>query len=605
MDIPRKPGFPRVPLESSGDTLTRLWAFSKERQRANHNWAVTPQISKVPLTVRDRPNVSACAPFLEALECEHEAILISILEAHPEQMEDPDVRALLAEATRRVGDLEFASHTAEQALRARRDAITLFVAGWVRGSSDPQAGLELLHEGLHGAETSSDAEWCVQFASAISTLLVRLGRYAAASDWALWAQRSIELVRPNLRWRTLRAWIVAQSLGGIVDGMAKALEELDGCADAPPRLANACALTCMDAWRARGEAARALEAGMRAWNANRDRTRIGSIARRLVHGLLEAGRAPEALEVARQALELVNGLPQVMRHQARLAEGMAHVQYDPERASTVLEEVLTASVRTMHAPTLAQAGLYLARVRLALGDAGGARTALEVARPGLMQLSAAGRRLLAGPNGWDEVFALLEGREPTVRPAGARIELRFLGTSEMRTDGQALPLRRRFAEILAVLLMHPQGLSGEQLALAVYGEDGTLECLKTELSRLRALVPIQTRPYRLGVSVRADFLDFEQLLSRGELESAFALHKGPLLPDSDAPEIARTREHLEETLRRAAIRSRDANLILKLAEHDNDDLSLWQAALRALGRADPRRALADARVAQLRKIWAV
>jgi hypothetical protein len=615
--MPAQPALRHTPLEPPEGERDRAQALSNQRRRANYgaNPLVRLALANPALDASGAQAVRIASDdvlrerLLEALEREREAALIPEVEAYLEQAEDPDVRALLAEAWRRTGNLERGEREAERALRSHRSALTLLIAGRTRGATDPQAGLELLHEGLHQAETFSDAESCARFAASIATMLTRLGRYVAASDWAAWGLRGLEGMRPALRLCGLRAWVTARSLGGTVEGTDEALKELEHWIEdhsgAPPRLAGACALTRIDAWRARGESKRALETCVQGWNANQDRSLIGPIAHRLVHGLIETDRVAEALEVARQTLELVCGLPEIAQRQARLAEGMALSRHDPGRASGALEQVLVAARQTMHAPTLAQAGLYLARVQLGLGDARQARAALEVARPGLAQLSAAGRRLLAGSNGWDEVFALLEGREPTAHPVAARLELRFLGASEVRVDGRAIQLRRRFAEILSVLAMHPQGLSGEQLALGVYGEDGTLECLKTELSRLRAIVPIQTRPYRLGVSVRADFLDLEQLLSRGELEPAFALHQGPLLPDSDAPEIARTREHLEETMRRATLHSRDANLIVKLAERHGEDLALWQAALRALGKADPRHALASARVSQLRRAWGV
>ena len=63
----------------------------------------------------------------------------------------------------------------------------------------------------------------------------------------------------------------------------------------------------------------------------------------------------------------------------------------------------------------------------------------------------------------------------------------LLGTAETRLDGQRLLLNRRQTEVLALLALHPEGLSLEQLHALVYGDQAvTLSTLKAEVSHLRS-----------------------------------------------------------------------------------------------------------------------
>ena len=82
--------------------------------------------------------------------------------------------------------------------------------------------------------------------------------------------------------------------------------------------------------------------------------------------------------------------------------------------------------------------------------------------------------------------------------------LTLLGTAEARLDGQRLLLNRRQTEVLALLALHPEGLSLEQLHAAVYGDQSvTLSTLKAEVSHLRSALggQLASRPYRLTLPV--------------------------------------------------------------------------------------------------------
>ncbi len=183
------------------------------------------------------------------------------------------------------------------------------------------------------------------------------------------------------------------------------------------------------------------------------------------------------------------------------------------------------------------------------------------------------------------------------------LHLRFLGAARATLDGRELSLTPRLAELLTILALHESGLNGEQLLLLAYGEQGKPGTLKTAVSRLRALVPIASQPYRIGVPVHADFLQVADLLALGDLQAAVALYGGPLLPSSEAPAVVEQRDHLAESLRLAVLGADDAEATFALANRLHDDLELWEAAASGLKADDPRRALALAGSERTRRRW--
>jgi hypothetical protein len=183
------------------------------------------------------------------------------------------------------------------------------------------------------------------------------------------------------------------------------------------------------------------------------------------------------------------------------------------------------------------------------------------------------------------------------------VELRLLGQSQISIAGHCLDLRLRFAELLAVLSLYPQGCSCQELTLAVYGEVGKVTCCKTELYRLRELLPVGSRPYRLELEVWADFLELPKLLKEGRVLEAIALYRGPLLPFSESPTIIELRESLEEALRQAALASDDPEALWALTGLLHQDCELWEKLLTLLPRHDPRHPLTRAMVNQIHAVW--
>ncbi|WP_019634214.1 helix-turn-helix domain-containing protein [Actinomadura atramentaria] len=166
-----------------------------------------------------------------------------------------------------------------------------------------------------------------------------------------------------------------------------------------------------------------------------------------------------------------------------------------------------------------------------------------------------GSRALAEPVG--EVFLL----RPAARgPRADRplLSLALLGTERptARLDGRRIPLSQRHAEILALLALHPRGLSGDRLAQCLYGEAGSAVTVRVEVHRLRGLLGglLGARPYRLECAVDADVLAVRRLLDAGDLTGAARLYAGELLPASDAPAVREERDELAVRLRGLLLR---------------------------------------------------
>ncbi|MBY8872188.1 transcriptional regulator [Micromonospora sp. PLK6-60] len=177
--------------------------------------------------------------------------------------------------------------------------------------------------------------------------------------------------------------------------------------------------------------------------------------------------------------------------------------------------------------------------------------------------------------------------------------------AELRTGGRRVRLGRRHSELLVLLLDHPEGRTGEQLGLDLYGDDRLHPVtLRAELSRLRRALGadlLDSRPYRLRGTVRADFRTVTERLERGDPAGALEAYGGPLLPASDAPGVARLRRLVDGQLRAAVLASADADLLAAwtATPAGADDLTAWQALARALPPGAPRRPLAVARARQL------
>ncbi len=192
----------------------------------------------------------------------------------------------------------------------------------------------------------------------------------------------------------------------------------------------------------------------------------------------------------------------------------------------------------------------------------------------------------------------------TLRVLGRNDGLLGLQTSDQGViQERELRLSRRHAEILVMLTLHQEGLTGEQLSDRLYEGQACPTTLRVELTRLRRIVGdlVASRPYRLTRPVRADFLDVADALRTGDLRTAVDAYTGPLLPGSEAPGVSAQRRWLDTRIRAAALSCPDPAPVRAWAERGGfGDLQVWERLVLIAPRQSPDRAVAAARVRQLR-----
>jgi hypothetical protein len=209
---------------------------------------------------------------------------------------------------------------------------------------------------------------------------------------------------------------------------------------------------------------------------------------------------------------------------------------------------------------------------------------------------------------WDRAHPLAMGAAQVLgrlvtsalpRPRIPGIDLTVLGGWQVRVGGSPLLLPRRQVEILVLLALHPEGLTLESLHARLYGDAAiSTTTLKAEVSRLRTALAgaIGSRPYRLTVPVDSDLQRTLRAVDRGDVVTAARGATGPLLPGSESPDLEEWRAYVEVALRTAALRSRDVDVVLAVADAEPYDVELQQHLVDVLPLGDPRHASARARL---------
>jgi transcriptional regulator of acetoin/glycerol metabolism len=191
---------------------------------------------------------------------------------------------------------------------------------------------------------------------------------------------------------------------------------------------------------------------------------------------------------------------------------------------------------------------------------------------------------------------------PTDPPDG--LSLTLLGTAETRLDGRRLLLNRRQTEILALLALHPEGLSLEHLHARVYGDQAvTLSTLKAEVSHLRSALggQLASRPYRLTLPVRTDVDAVLALVRAGDVRGAVAAYGGDLLPGTNSPALCELGEYVAVAVREALLGRPDPDAVLAYTERAPYDTEVVEVCLATLGTSPhPSRPLLKARLAAAR-----
>lgn len=144
--------------------------------------------------------------------------------------------------------------------------------------------------------------------------------------------------------------------------------------------------------------------------------------------------------------------------------------------------------------------------------------------------------------------------------------IRAFSVPQVIFNGKTLTITPRQTEILAILALCPQGLSLDNLYQALYGERKvSIGTLKAEMSQLRDLLGgmLGSRPYRLLAHVEADFLQTEQSLDAGYIDSALKLYTGVFLAKTESPFLCAWRNCLELRLSDAIFKANETDILLK------------------------------------------
>ena len=181
------------------------------------------------------------------------------------------------------------------------------------------------------------------------------------------------------------------------------------------------------------------------------------------------------------------------------------------------------------------------------------------------------------------------------------LSLTLLGTAEARLDGVRLLLNRRQTEILALLAIHPEGLSVDHLHALLYGDSAiTMSTLKAEVSHLRSALSGQlaSRPYRLTMPVHTDVDTVLELLRRGQVAAAVESYGGDLLPGTNSPALCELADYVAVAVREALLADPVPSAVVRYSELAPYDLEVLEVCLAALGeRAHPAKPLLKGRLA--------
>lgn len=183
--------------------------------------------------------------------------------------------------------------------------------------------------------------------------------------------------------------------------------------------------------------------------------------------------------------------------------------------------------------------------------------------------------------------AIPQGSVPGPRdePGQPGLVMTLLGTAETWLDGQRLLLNRRQTEILALLALHPEGLSLDRLHAAVYGDQAvTFSTLKAEVSHLRHALggQLASRPYRLLMPVATDVDQVLSLLRRGRVGAAVDAYGGDLLPGTNSPALNELAEYVAVAVREALLASPEPDAVMRYSELAPYDTEVVEACLARL-----------------------
>lgn len=491
----------------------------------------------------------------------------------------------------------------KRALEGVRTPVTLRMYGFALGQqSAGEAGITYLMKALRLSEALGDPDQVVAAATDIANYYLRRGHYRDGAVWASWAVEQHYTLNGKDELRRLAAvglLAFARMLVEDLVGLDQLLEDLRSATSEIGGPTSEVINSTLGDWAVASGDYAVAEKHYRLNLEQLPTEQYHLAALDLIPVLTATGRDVEARVIGQRARSLTRDWDDVSCALGMLANALSAVGTDRTEAEHDLEYVCRTLGTGAEAHRLAQASVALARVKLAKDDQIGARRAIRMGAPGLKGLGRSGWRLISTTN------RNMESVEALFRDGDVTFGFRFLGGSTLLSvDSAEEIMTLRNAECVVALAVSRRSMNLERLALALYGDHGSVGTAKARISRLRSTIPLASRPYRIGVPFRADFLELMEHLEQGRVRQALTLYRGPLLPDSDAPAVVELREHIDESLRQAVLASGDHEAMLELAKRtDDQDLELLEAAERRMPPNDPQLPLLRARIRRIRRDW--
>ncbi|NUT33477.1 MAG: transcriptional regulator [Hamadaea sp.] len=189
------------------------------------------------------------------------------------------------------------------------------------------------------------------------------------------------------------------------------------------------------------------------------------------------------------------------------------------------------------------------------------------------------------------------------RRAAHRLQALNRADGLLTAHGRTVRLSRRHTEILVLLRERPEGMTGEQLADALYADFANPITLRVEMNRLRHAVGdlVQSRPYRLTGPLDTDYGDVTAALDAGDVTAAVRAYAGPLLPSSEAEGVVDLRRLLDARLRCAVLAADDPDVLEAWTRRGGaDDLEVWERLAASTRAGVASRSLAEVQSGRLR-----
>lgn len=192
----------------------------------------------------------------------------------------------------------------------------------------------------------------------------------------------------------------------------------------------------------------------------------------------------------------------------------------------------------------------------------------------------------------------------SARPEGPRVSALGVDAAVFTIGDRTLALSPRHSEVVALLLTHPSGMTGDEIACGLYENESGGSTVRAELLRLRSVLGddvLGSRPYRLIPAVKADWRSVLDRLERGDVEGAVHAYSGPLLPHSTAPAIEELRDSVHEAVSAGVRASGRSDLLAAWTRQPwgAQDARAWEALAGLLPVTSPLRAVAQAHLHRL------